>query len=1346
FYSYKRKKFLDFLQEKKFLFFIHTALYVALIEFLLDTEIAGCSMAEGLFESFDEIECHSKWLPELNCDSQEVDKILEELHWQSDNYPWLKGLCLLAIAHLHTLPGSCDIEKAREKLESIKPCEAVSGDLPQPDVKFLVKAMELKLRIMESQPSLPSKYKDRLEELSNLWKDKSVQATCFVAKGWTMHWFAVGNNREDSFQICASSLLKAKSIIEGVTGETEKLKVVEFICLYSLAFAFFRRRENHHRLCNDEFVCWDNAYKILTDKEWRHPIFLLEFARAVSCSPGHVELCKKLLAEEKKNREQQEKYYQTYIILPDIFSWLKKTRKNDTFLIELEKDISSLLEEGRKIEKLQQHKKFLRRIVEFLISCSRREDARELLQNTKEERNTELYRPSSKYWFEITLIALEIPKTAKGCQKLQPKEIESFLYRLENLCTNVPSKARQVRLTKGIFLIKCGYIDEGMKCLAWAMNDYLHPAQSFKPFLPKEIKEAKTVLEETTDKKKYLNWVESQFETHSAFYHVDDSIQKYQTELNRQDLTEDETFFITEHLGRLLLRKYRFEEAEQKFRSLPEALEHKNAMIADSLLCQAESLSSGDDVTEVCKAKLQEFKAQPDNAVHTTSIGMRLYLLNECAKLGCRDAIHEALLLLEDIRKQSHRDHLLQQAPNHLFLHSTCVYVFCSRLLRLRERGFQIERRKSFVDSGGDQMGDMLDKVEQILATELYPRRIRLKMTQLSLKYESVEEMLQSPEAERSIWHTLEESRKALDSFWAQFVSKVEKQKHGSQSKAIYYPYYPFARRDLKSSNDSFSNLFKNNWRDQAKLFTSLLQTMKSTVECLDKANENGVEINACVKDLEDIDEAKLKDEVSDDQLNDFKQQLEKLKQFFNPATTDPIKSNQLAGSIKRLRNSSEKFNEMLQKPFPLAFRANDEVCKWMIRKEEAIDSNHGCWHVHWCDEVNSDKHIYPVDVAKFNEKIKERFNQKQSGPVDVLALAHYAAEFAEEARLVLEEYTYPEVTIPTKPDAIGENFEWSLVCYSCAQPNDVLRSRWSRLQNECANCDKCILLVREKASAAPSDVWQRVRPRPRKLVKLDMCRRYSDIESCNGCKRSECDFAHGDAELRLWELERIGKFSFNKLLKSNRSAGSELPLILCERPAVEEGSETRIFYTGLKPLIPARLPVKAQNSCYSLCNSLLEGTECQYQGKCFNAHCAEEEQLWNIMQQKRAGFRNRQNRARTHWLELESSCDYKLTCYRCSESLDPLRSRFKLKETQNCERCDQSILLVRSKNNQINKWQRIRDRQGHLVICDLYQSNKCRRSECDFAHGDVELKLWKLERIGKFSFNKLLKSNRSAM
>uniref|UniRef100_A0A1I8G3V8 C3H1-type domain-containing protein n=1 Tax=Macrostomum lignano TaxID=282301 RepID=A0A1I8G3V8_9PLAT len=524
---------------------------------------------------------------------------------------------------------------------------------------------------------------------------------------------------------------------------------------------------------------------------------------------------------------------------------------------------------------------------------------------------------------------------------------------------------------------------------------------------------------------------------------------------------------------------------------------------------------------------------------------------------------------------------------------------------------------------------------------------------------------------------------------------------------------------------------------------------MKSTVDCLTQAEENGVELDACVSSLENIKKARLKDEVSDDQLNDFKQQLEKLKKFRNTAKSSASSSqSKQAVSIDKLRKSSEKFIKMLQKPFPLAFRANDEVCDWMIRKEEAIDSNHGCWHVHWCNEVNSDKHKNQVNLARFNQEIKERFDQKKSGPIDVLALAHCAAEFAEEARLVLEKYTYPELTIPTKPDAINENFDWSLVCYSCAQPNDVLRSRWHRLQNdECANCDKCILLVREKASVAPSDVWQRVRPRPRKLVKLDMCRRYSDIKSCNDCNRSECNFAYGDAELRLWELERIGKFSFNKLLESNRSAGSELPLILCERPAVEGGSEPQIVYTGPESL-PARLPAgKAQNSCYSLCNSLLEGTECQHQGICFSAHCAEEEQLWNIMQQKRDNWPEhlvlRIDKIEPELIgwSLESSCDYKLTCCRCSESLDPLRSRFKLKETQNCERCDQSILLVRSKNNQINKWQRIRDRQGHLVICDLYQSNKCRRSECDFAHGDVELKLWKLERIGKLSFDKLLKS-----
>uniref|UniRef100_A0A1I8HRB3 C3H1-type domain-containing protein n=1 Tax=Macrostomum lignano TaxID=282301 RepID=A0A1I8HRB3_9PLAT len=190
---------------------------------------------------------------------------------------------------------------------------------------------------------------------------------------------------------------------------------------------------------------------------------------------------------------------------------------------------------------------------------------------------------------------------------------------------------------------------------------------------------------------------------------------------------------------------------------------------------------------------------------------------------------------------------------------------------------------------------------------------------------------------------------------------------------------------------------------------------------------------------------------------------------------------------------------------------------------------------------------------------------------------------------------------------SLQSHCDWKLVCYKCANSSDALQSKFSMnaATTECENCEQCFLLVREKSSAA-SNEWQRVRLKMRNLIK---CHNYGRRGEC---RYSDCDFAHGDLELKMWQLERTQKFSFDQFLKDNRTAASELPLILRELPA---GSASRIVYAGPEQR-PARLPPSSCNKA-QLCKSIFEKEDCRYRNNCNFAHCAEEEQLWNIMKSR---------------------------------------------------------------------------------------------------------------------------------
>uniref|UniRef100_A0A1I8HQA1 TPR_REGION domain-containing protein n=1 Tax=Macrostomum lignano TaxID=282301 RepID=A0A1I8HQA1_9PLAT len=600
------------------------------------------------------------------------------------------------------------------------------------------------------------------------------------------------------------------------------------------------------------------------------------------------------------------------------------------------------------------------------------------------------------------------------------------------------------------------------------------------------------------------------------------SIEKYQ---NYQPLSDEQKHFVNEHLGRLLMRKSQFEEAEQLFRLLPEFVQHRTAMIADSLLCQAESLSGGDDVSKVCKDKLAKMQADPRHTVFTCSIGMRLHLLNECASLGCKDSVHEALLLLEDIRKQSDRDNMLQVNADRLFLHSTCVYEFCARLLQLKDKGFHVERRRTTVECGNEPVANMLQKVEKMLCTDIYPRSYRLSMTEQSLRFQSVEELINHSPS--SIWHTLEESRKVLDAVWNELVSEAHEELTRNHipnySKAINY--YPFAYKKLNSSDnkqlkvEDITQAMRMNWPEKLKtvikkLIEELQQAsvspstdVKGAVDSkrqkkIDQKKRNFFESRKDI--LSRLDKAEAIWKFSDEEQEQVKELKKKFDELDKQTNLDDLIGKLMTDSLRKL-------NGMLSAPFPVSFQPDKSlICKWMIEREETMLKNQGGWHKIWCTEINHDKHNAQKSIVDIDKKIKDNHGKQKdkAGPADVVQMAHFAAEFAEEARLVLRNYSYKEVSgFPMKFEALKSDYDWKWACYKCATGFDALRSRFKEPSEQCTDCEQVILLVRDKKAVSGSK-WQRIRPRRRKLIKLEMCFKYSDIPDCNECMRAHCDSA----------------------------------------------------------------------------------------------------------------------------------------------------------------------------------------------------------------------------------------------
>uniref|UniRef100_A0A1I8IF04 C3H1-type domain-containing protein n=1 Tax=Macrostomum lignano TaxID=282301 RepID=A0A1I8IF04_9PLAT len=255
----------------------------------------------------------------------------------------------------------------------------------------------------------------------------------------------------------------------------------------------------------------------------------------------------------------------------------------------------------------------------------------------------------------------------------------------------------------------------------------------------------------------------------------------------------------------------------------------------------------------------------------------------------------------------------------------------------------------------------------------------------------------------------------------------------------------------------------------------------------------------------------------------------------------------------------------------------------------------------------------------------------------------------------------------PSVPD-----YSMVLACDQCSTPLDVICTRFKYDPATGHSCAETRLLVRAPGASHWCQVRQ-LRSGSKPVREYYNCRLYVEDK----CLRSDCDYAHGEVECQLWNLERVGRWSWDaavRRLRKSTAAASAVPASSNSAAAAASSTGTvgssgaqsaaaaasapsaanpqpqqqllkavcfkcrsprdpnkpsqcqQRQHAWVKPIIvysnsglDARAPVPNPNrpqTKFFLCQNIAKTKQCRYGVKCIFPHSPDEERLWNLMSQ----------------------------------------------------------------------------------------------------------------------------------
>ncbi|KAK3091336.1 hypothetical protein FSP39_019040 [Pinctada imbricata] len=171
---------------------------------------------------------------------------------------------------------------------------------------------------------------------------------------------------------------------------------------------------------------------------------------------------------------------------------------------------------------------------------------------------------------------------------------------------------------------------------------------------------------------------------------------------------------------------------------------------------------------------------------------------------------------------------------------------------------------------------------------------------------------------------------------------------------------------------------------------------------------------------------------------------------------------------------------------------------------------------------------------------------------------------------------TQPVITEEFKQLALPlENFDFQLACNTCfVKTGEGIRGyKYTKTTH---NCNKDILLVKLNINR-PGINWMKIRPRPDTKMTLfggfKLCVHFVQGHPCK-VGEERCTFAHNNAELELWSMDREGLFDISRfisLLRQYDADNNEKLLALQQGKTAPAKQRTGI---PVKPQKPEEVPV----------------------------------------------------------------------------------------------------------------------------------------------------------------------------
>ncbi|PAA92423.1 hypothetical protein BOX15_Mlig030191g2 [Macrostomum lignano] len=876
-------------------------------------------------EKLEELECHFTWLPEDGSTNTSIDEVIKKTERKIDRQPHKKSAHLTTLAYLYTRKRGKNFGLAHKCLEEALAIDEQIRRDKQEDVQvsseFVIRANMLhleQLRKGQNRTLKPAEIEPKMQRLNSLWSDSNSQARVYGVKGVTFD--------------CFGPMKYPVGVV--AFAEASRLQANNFNWLYGEAFLRARcdRQVVKKHADKAQLQLWSRAREIgeRTGQTTNNATFYSNYAEAILYNRRLTELCCELTDRavdilRRMSEEEKENSHVDMKICLKTYRHIKKISN-----LDCESRRKTLLEEAGKVAMMLKDPDFFLTIANEAEEAGDRDKAIELL-----ERGKQLAGEPGHIWLNLRLLELQMQTLNKQ------QVIDEFVSMRESFGVYLKNVSA-IEFHKALYLIKQGDTKEALEsCVAALEAD----PKVDQVWFSKKKEFFLCLTQKTAGFEEYVAW----FAANVGDFKEPVNIEPLFLQALNKDASNE---FALEHLGRFYIKKGRLDNASGCFRKLPDHIECKYKLLAQSLL-------------EDPNASFQK--------------------LQECLQCGCRDAVPKLLEFLEQ-RKASQNtaeivinDVVSRSARDSLFF-STQLYELCAEMEATLQDPNRFWLREDNTESTNDpvelakrRIAKFLE-LDQLMSTVASSRSCdgsgdrgnlmrssRLRLTKQRLERGGKTQQ-QTQELNNLIVSVVKESKEVLDRSLVVLLSRCKKEAKDAKKLAL-------SRKEKEKRSINIDHYYPHAFNKIKKQLGSDFQ------EKLNKLALDGKDTKAFERES----------------LITYLKEGKKIQT--QPGATATTNNSVSPENVRKCL--SEAVAEI--DPNFHQQKSTKDMFEFMARREHRILSQEDCWIVHWIYLVNSEKHSAEILVAELNEQLRSDWSGGGECNRTAYDVAHLAAEFAEE-------------------------------------------------------------------------------------------------------------------------------------------------------------------------------------------------------------------------------------------------------------------------------------------------------------------------------------------------------------